>query len=291
MWTYFEPVFDCDRDFREMMAFGTWSGHRPFAYDYVRNMRPSRIAELGCFYGCSTFAFLQAVLDGGLDTCFYAVDSWIGDAFTASDYREDVSGVFRRILKRYYGGLDVRVMQTSFDRAAGLIEDGSLDLIHIDGSHRYEDAAHDFDLWSPKLKDDGVLFFHDTGEDLLYGRPMGTRRFWLDLKKGPGWTMEFPFSFGLGLWSRDREKIRALKAAVDPDHYQKLVNLRDSEQKDLLRKNYFTIRNLRQYNEWLEEQKRELEEWNRYLEDLLLRMTGAEEKGEDCEKNEEDRQH
>ncbi len=270
MWTCYDPVFDCDQDFKEMMAYGTWSGHRPFAYDYVRNRKPERIAELGCFYGCSTFAFLQAILDGGLDTRFYAVDSWIGDAFTGTDYREDVFGTFRRILDRRYGDLDVRVMQTSFDRAALQIEDESLDLIHIDGSHRYEDAAHDFDLWRPKLKRDGVLFFHDIGEDLLYGQPMGTRRFWQDLKKEDGACLEFPFSFGLGVWSRDEEGIRALQAAIDLDHYQKLVNLRDSEQKDLLRKNYFTIRNLRAYTGWLEDQNRELEEWNRYLEDLLL---------------------
>jgi hypothetical protein len=269
MWTCYEPVFACDSEFREMMAYGTWSGHRPFAYDYVRNIKPGRIAELGCFYGCSTFAFLQAVLDGGLDTRFYAVDSWIGDAFTASDYREDVSGVFRRILEKHYAGLDVRVMQTTFDRAALEIEDRSLDLIHIDGSHRYEDVAHDFDVWRPKLKDDGAIFFHDTGEDLLYGSPMGSRRFFEDLKKEEGGHMEFPFSFGLGVWSPSAEKIGALKRAVDPGHYQQLVNLRDSEQKDALRRDYFLIRDLCEFNEWLEEQNRELEDWNRYLEDRL----------------------
>lgn len=98
---------------------------------------------------------------------------------------------------------------------------------------------------------------------------MGSRRFWEDLKKEEGGYLEFPFSFGLGVWSPDREKINALKKEVDPGHYQQLVNLRDSEQKDALRKDYFLIRDLWEFNEWLEEQNRELEDWNRYLEDRL----------------------
>ena len=86
-WICHDPVFACDAVNPDLLEFSPWSGHRRFAYDYVRNVRPAVIAELGTFYGCSAFAFQQAILDGGLDTVFTAVDTWQGDAFTREDYR------------------------------------------------------------------------------------------------------------------------------------------------------------------------------------------------------------
>ena len=62
-WKYYDPVFECDEYNRDMLRFAPWSGHRRFVYDLVSNIRPATIVELGSFYGCSTFAFAQAVKD------------------------------------------------------------------------------------------------------------------------------------------------------------------------------------------------------------------------------------
>ena len=47
-----------------MIMFSPWVGHRRFIYDLTRYLEPDRIVELGSYYGCSAFAFLQAVKDG-----------------------------------------------------------------------------------------------------------------------------------------------------------------------------------------------------------------------------------
>ena len=96
-WICHDPVFACDAVNPDLLEFSPWSGHRRFAYDYVRNVRPAVIAELGTFYGCSAFAFQQAILDGGLDTVFTAVDTWQGDAFTREDYREPVREAYEEV--------------------------------------------------------------------------------------------------------------------------------------------------------------------------------------------------
>ena len=67
VWICHDPVFLCDAVNPDLLEFSPWSGHRRFAYDYVRNVRPAVIVELGSFYGCSAFAFQQAILDGMLD--------------------------------------------------------------------------------------------------------------------------------------------------------------------------------------------------------------------------------
>ena len=75
---YYSPKFEADEYNPGLLRYLPWAGHRAFAYDYVRNERPSCIVELGSYYGCSAFAFLQAMKDGGIAGSFYAVDTWEG---------------------------------------------------------------------------------------------------------------------------------------------------------------------------------------------------------------------
>ena len=157
-WICHDPVFACDAVNPDLLEFSPWSGHRRFAYDYVRNVRPAVIAELGTFYGCSAFAFQQAILDGGLDTVFTAVDTWQGDAFTREDYREPVREAYEEVQRTCYADVHARSLCMRFDEAAGLFPDGSVDLLHIDGSHRYEDVSHDYRTWKDKISPRGAAF-------------------------------------------------------------------------------------------------------------------------------------
>ena len=44
---------------------------------------------------------------------------------------------------------------------ASRFEDGSLDLVYIDGNHAYEWVKEDIELWWPKLKPGGIIAGHD----------------------------------------------------------------------------------------------------------------------------------
>lgn len=54
------------------------------------------------------------------------------------------------------------LLQITFDEALGRFQDGSSDLLHIDGCHRYDAARHDFDSWQPKLSQRSAVLLHDT---------------------------------------------------------------------------------------------------------------------------------
>ena len=97
-WTYHKPVFECDRINKILYQYAPWSGLRSFAYDYILAMRPKTIVELGSHYGCSSFAFLQAIKDGEIPASFFAIDTWAGDAYTQNDYQENVIGAYKSVI-------------------------------------------------------------------------------------------------------------------------------------------------------------------------------------------------
>lgn len=254
-WIYHSPKFECDTYNLEMMKYSPWSGHRLFAYDYICNMKPERIVELGSYYGCSAFSFLQALKDSKMQSRFWAVDTWEGDSFTENDYTENIYQAYKEIQDNCFSRQNCEMLRMTFDEAYEKFEDYTIDLLHIDGSHNYEDVKHDFFKWKDRVKQDGVVFFHDIGEDDLYGKKMGSHIFWEELRKEYPYTLEFPFSFGLGILFFDRSGFENFKKSVDFSYYQRKANMAAAEFKDTLRKDFFRLRDQERYIESLKKQE------------------------------------
>jgi hypothetical protein len=176
-------------------APGPWAGHLPFACDLIAALRPEVIVELGVFYGDSYFGFCQTVAETNLPCTCYGVDTWRGDT-PASFYESSVYDAVSRHNDRYYRAFSY-LMRTSFDEAIKQFSDSSISLLHMDGSHSYEAAVHDFENWLPKVRPGGVVLLHDIA---VRSGDYGVWRLWEELqKKFP--TFEFRNNDGLGvLW-------------------------------------------------------------------------------------------
>ena len=57
-----------------------------------------------------------------------------------------------------YGGKLLRMKSSD---AAGLFENNSLDMVHIDGNHEFDFAAMDIIQYVPKVKKGGLIIIHD----------------------------------------------------------------------------------------------------------------------------------
>jgi predicted O-methyltransferase YrrM len=123
-----------------------------------------RIAEIGSFRGRSTIVLAKAARDdveivaidphGGADRGpnEYDPDRALGDADHATFHGNlERAGVQRR----------VRHVRRPSQEALGDVA-APIDLLYIDGAHRYRFAKPDIERWGPRVRDGGTLLIHDS---------------------------------------------------------------------------------------------------------------------------------
>lgn len=170
-----------------------WVEHIPFGMFIVDLLRPKIIVELGTHTGVSYSAFCQTVLQLGIKTHCYAIDTWAGDPHSGI-YGEKILNDLKIFHDKYYNSFS-ELIQTTFDSAASLFKDNSIDLLHIDGFHTYDAVKHDFETWLPKISQSGVILFHDISER---GKDFGVWKLWQELKINYP-SFEFSHGHGLGI--------------------------------------------------------------------------------------------
>lgn len=200
-------------------VFSAWSELIPVLYALFVLLRPRRFAELGVHNGMSFFAACQITERLGLKTECIAVDSWIGDEH-AGFHDTKVFDEFRAYLAKNYP--DQQYIQGYFPSARRCFDDGSLDLLHIDGLHTYEAVKRDFETWLPALSDVGVIILHDIN---VFERGFGVWRLWQELKeKYPAYGFAHKHGLGIVFVGREPHPFAALlRNLADNRLYNTLV--------------------------------------------------------------------
>lgn len=190
-WRLNWPVIEADEI--NDMSLSPWGGHRNFAYDLVSYLKPDVVVELGSHLGGSLFAFCQSIKDNQFDTKIYGVDTWQGDEH-AGYYGEEVYELVNRIIDQKYRGISISLVRKYFDDAVSEFQDNSIDILHIDGLHTYDAVKNDYETWIPKLKENGIVLFHDVAEDTGYGSAI----YWKEISNYHP-NLKFEHNWGLGI--------------------------------------------------------------------------------------------
>ncbi len=168
-----------------------WRGHLPFAGVIVALLRPRLIVELGVQHGDSLFTFAEAAGRHAPATMVTGIDAWQGDAHVG----DQPHWIHARVSARAAKFPNVRLIRKRFADAADQIEDGSVDLLHLDGGHAEEDVRADLSAFLPKLAPDGVILMHDI---TAYCQGFGVWRVWQELAATHP-VFSFAHSAGLGV--------------------------------------------------------------------------------------------
>lgn len=204
----------------ERYVVSAWHEHAPFAFWLMEAARPRVLAELGTHHGFSFFVFAEAAERLGLDTQLFALDSWEGDD-QAGFYGDEVFESVQTVVNDSYSHV-AHLVRGYFDSSVDTFEDNSIDLLHVDGRHGYEDVSHDFETFRPKLSDRAVVLFHDTFE---FQKDFGVNQFWTELSADfPSFNFEHGhglgvLAFGVNAPTAVLDFIR--QAKVQPDKVRK----------------------------------------------------------------------
>jgi len=140
--------------------------HRPenthwnFGLVSLANLFPEDavMAEIGIFEGESTSIFLPKVKK------IYCVDPWCD--VLSFETKQDIGGswcfedVYNSFMRRLGNNEKLVVLRMASVKAAEVVDE-PLDVVYIDGDHRYEGVKSDILAWMPKIKEGGILSGHD----------------------------------------------------------------------------------------------------------------------------------
>jgi len=117
------------------------------------------MAEIGCYQGESTsiFASFEKVYK------IYAIDPWVNgyDNKDEASFQFPMSEVEKSFDDRTKNNSKIVKLKMKSEEAVQLFNNGTLDLVYIDGLHTYEGVKNDIIIWLPKVKEGLYIGGHD----------------------------------------------------------------------------------------------------------------------------------
>jgi predicted O-methyltransferase YrrM len=127
---------------------------------------PLSVVEIGSWKGRSTVALALAARQRG-DAVVTAIDPHLGDNGEWAQESDTYEAFLRNVS---VAGLDdmVRPIRKFSHEARADVDDGSVGVLFVDGSHRYEDVRRDIEDWVPTLTEGAIIAFNDSSKPGVY---------------------------------------------------------------------------------------------------------------------------
>jgi predicted O-methyltransferase YrrM len=129
-----------------------------------RVVAPGRIVEIGSFHGRSTTVLASAASEG---VELIAIDPHGGGDRGPQEIAPDAQrgdedfAAFHENLRQAGVSERVRHVRLSSDAALDSVE-GSIDVLYVDGAHRYGPARTDLEHWGARVAPHGTMLIHDS---------------------------------------------------------------------------------------------------------------------------------
>lgn len=142
--------------------------------DLIYQVKPELCVEVGVFTGSSIYPTAKALryLGKGI---VYAIDPWSKEeclqGYASDDPNYiwwnsiDLEHIYQRflsLLAKYQLNAFCSPMRMTSLQAVNRFQDDSIDILHIDGNHTTDIALSDAQIWFPKVKEGGYIWFDDV---------------------------------------------------------------------------------------------------------------------------------
>ncbi|MBS0628660.1 MAG: class I SAM-dependent methyltransferase [Verrucomicrobia bacterium] len=142
--------------------------------DLIYATHPQICVEIGVFGGSSIYPTAKA-LAYQKSGVVYAIDPWskedCSEGYTPGDPNYewwnsvDLDKIYRnfiQMLKKHHLQHHCVVMRMTAEQACASFVNETIDILHIDGNHSEESALRDAELYLPKVKRGGYIWFDDV---------------------------------------------------------------------------------------------------------------------------------
>jgi predicted O-methyltransferase YrrM len=172
--------------------------------ELVEEKRPKTIVEIGTARGGTFWAIAQ---HAPADALLVSIDIPAGSPMDMRNGKDVYTGRDRERIKTLIKGTQsLRLIDMNSQLPGALaalthaLQGRQIDLLFIDGDHRYEGVKSDYEIFSPLVAPGGMIAFHDivTHED----ERVGVDRFWREVKRKAKCWDEFvgPETWGFTPW-------------------------------------------------------------------------------------------
>ena len=142
--------------------------------DLIYDTYPSICVEIGVFGGSSVYPTARALnyLKNGM---LYAIDPWKAVDCRVGYAPDDPNAIwwsqvnldkifkdFRKMIQQNHLSKRCTIMRTTSQAALTYFMDDSIDILHIDGNHSEVASLADVEMFFPKVKSGGYIWFDDV---------------------------------------------------------------------------------------------------------------------------------
>lgn len=140
--------------------------------EHIIAEKPKLVVEIGVFGGSSLIPQALALKENGFGVV-YGIDPWKKEAALESMIDEvhknwweslDLDSIYNHCeenIDKYDVRQFCKLIRDKSENVVNTFEDGSIDILHIDGNHSEDLSYKDATLYLPKVKSGGLIFFDD----------------------------------------------------------------------------------------------------------------------------------
>ncbi len=143
----------------------------------VQEQNCKYIMEIGTFRGGTLFVFSQLALPGATVISLDFHSTLFGKVY--GTLQKPLLRKFVRNGKSLFMVRENSHLHETLDTIRGILRGHELDFLFIDGDHSYEGVREDFMMYSPLVREGGLIAFHDIAES---GGSREVHRLWSELK-------------------------------------------------------------------------------------------------------------